>query len=605
MGERYILVLIDNTARMSRATEETSFPFVSFAKVVAKAQFNELLKLIDRKQPPFTLLFTYTDYDGRPKTDRFVPYQMNNQDMFNNMLNTLSATINNLEISPRGDFNETVQEGLIQLNKLRDANSIPGFFLPKLKTDDGNPLLKQFNTSIIFVTDGSTLSKDFYKFQANNEWLFRADENLFFCQVFRAEHQRSEYEKRFRTDFSDALKQIEFDVILFYNQYSGSGTLNMKMSTTPTFFNYSLVFDQRSIQAKSIIKGQIIWPYPYNTSVNPQEKVFPIYVCKKLTQPIPNLSIFSDFASQNRQFIDFDVILLLRENRESDLTGEYIVHDFENQTPFAFLQISERSVRILVLPWNFPHLLKIMNPIPKKEECTEYLSSIPPIYYDSMIRFFKSKGFEYSTDIRNDKFIKIESKKKKERDDFYKTHTQPPPIPISLEIEKRKPEVLDTLLEKLYQNKHSIQMKKTINEIFINRDTVDDFSIPELRPKIQPSAFLVRAPSPIQDSFLQKILPREAILSQEEQIREKSQVDESVHSTVLLDDDDDVVLLENLLIMLRDRETNQLESRLKKMAPNEEQFNFVRQFLLESVKRFNMKNLPNSFMLLLEGNQGK
>ena len=98
-----ILLLIDNTYSMDKTTIE-SFPYISFAKSVVKL-------IIERSRMcKMRLIIVYSDPFGKPKT--IIPNLA--QPPFQ-----VPMEISHLEVSPSGFFDETIQEGFIQLNKTR------------------------------------------------------------------------------------------------------------------------------------------------------------------------------------------------------------------------------------------------------------------------------------------------------------------------------------------------------------------------------------------------------------------------------------------------------------------------------------------------------
>ena len=248
-----ILLLIDNTYSMNKCTFE-SFPFISFAKSVVKL-------IIERSRVcKMRLIIVYSDPSGKPKTV---------------ILNLTQPTfqfpyeISHLEVSSSGFFDETVQEGFIQLNKSRYQKDLAEPYFVQKKNE--------FYSVLIF-TDGWELNTDFYKFQAANEWLIRPDESIFFCNICHSDPASERTPSFAVTKFTSAYEQIDFEFIPFFSPYSGTGRLMDKIFASPYYFHFCLNFGSTVVKAK-IALTNFMWPLPYDPTVNEKDIVLPQYYC--------------------------------------------------------------------------------------------------------------------------------------------------------------------------------------------------------------------------------------------------------------------------------------------------------------------------------------
>lgn len=564
-----ILLLIDNTAGMKCTTFE-SFPFVSFAKSIAKS-------IIERsRSTKIRLIVVYSDPSGNPKSVYLNLTQPNIQ---------FPLEISQLAISP-GKFDETVQEGLIQFNKMRYQSNpkelVDPYFFPK----------KVENYSILLFTDGSYLSHDFYKFQAVNEYLIRPDENIYFCNICRNGSIQETTKKNLMTIFSQAYEQLDIEPITFFTPYSGSNKLMDKLFYPTCYFHFCLNFGSIVVKSK-ISLTNLLWPFPYDPSVNPQGNVLPQYHCIYFDKPINVKRI---------KHTKYEITV----KSEDIQPGNYVIYDsLDNGASFAILVYENEHATLKLLPYNFMNLLQIMNPYPSKSALDAYVASLPPPYYEGIVTFFKENGFEFSNIVPKSK--KEHLKRLRDREEFFNAHIQDNYIShsqISLDPSRFSYESLSSLLETMPKARKSFSVKKSLCKITINKDTIDDEktfqSLEIVLPKIRPTIIYQRTQSPIQDSFVKSIMPRLKTSTAEEKITEIANITEMVESIFEEDSEtDNITMLEDLLMLLRDRESYELERRLKKMKENTEFFSFVKNFLLNSIKRFKIENLPQSLIALL------
>lgn len=564
-----ILLLIDNTYSMDKTTIE-SFPYISFAKSVVKL-------IIERSRMcKMRLIIVYSDPFGKPKT--IIPNLA--QPPFQ-----VPMEISHLEVSPSGFFDETIQEGFIQLNKTRyQKDPAEPYFVQK----------KNEFYSILLFTDGWGLSSDFYKFKAANEWLIRPDESIFFCNICHSDPALEKTPTYAATKFNTAYEQIDFEFLPFFTPYSGTGKLFSYIFSNAYYFHFSLIFGSKVVKAKVQLTN-FIWPFPYDPTANEKENILPQYTCIYLERTAnvkrikhANYEVIGKFDS-----VDY---------------GNYIVYDdADGGVAFGILEIIDKDrIFFKLLPYNFLFLLQNMNPLPSKSICDEYLNNLPQPYYDGIISFFRESRYEYS-DIAPKPKREFQARLRN-REDFYKNqdniNNNAIITKISLDPSRFSENSLRTLLNMMPKTRKDYLVKKTPCKIAISNDTIDDEktfqSLEIVRPKYHSGIIYQRTQSQLRDNFIKSIMPKSAEAAPEEKAMEIVAVNQIYES--MFDDDteaDDITLLEDLLILLRDRETTELERRLNKMKDNAEFFSFVKAFILNSIQRFNIEKLPPSLISLL------
>lgn len=560
-----ILLLIDNTATMNKCTFE-SFPFISFAKSIVKL-------IVERsRQNKIRLIVAYSDPNGKPKSIILNLFQPSLQ---------FPNEISHLEVSPSGFFDETVKEGFIQFGKMRYQKELADpYFLPK----------KNDFYSIMLFTDGWGLSRDFYKFQAANEWLIRPDVSIYFCNICHSDQANEK--TNLNAKFSDACRQIDMEFIPFYSPYSGTNNLMSKIFCSTYYFHFNLNIESVIYKAKIPITN-FIWPLPYDPIVNEKENILPEYYCIYLERT----------ANVKRiKYTKHDVFAKLDDAKY----GNYIVYDnADDGTAFAILVYEKDHISLKLLPYNFLNLLQIMNPIPSKNACDEYLNNLPPPYYEGVTTFFKECQFEFSSNPPKTK--KEYLTRLRNREEFYNNHitdNYSTNTKSFLDPSRFSEKSLRAMLEMMPRIRTEFSVKKTFSKITISNDTIDDEknfqSLEIVRPKYHSAIIYQRTQSPVHDNFIRSIMPKSKVTTTEEQILEVANTNEIIEN--LFEDEsetDDITMLEDLLMLLRDREISELERRLKKMKENIEFFSFVKVYLLNSIKRFKIENLPNSFLALL------
>ncbi|OHT15963.1 hypothetical protein TRFO_13653 [Tritrichomonas foetus] len=569
-----ILLLIDNTATMGLNTNDY-FPFISYAKSTARGIIEDRFR-----QNKIRLIIAYSDLYGKPKV-----INMNLSSM--NFVQT-PPEINNLEISPCGIFDETVKEGLIEMNKMR-------FQFNRDQADPFFNVRKNDYYSILLFTDGRTLSTSFHKFSENSEWLFRPDENIYFCHIDKCDSTKNLIPK-----FNDANEQLDVEFIPFNAAYSiSSTTLISNIIKSKFYFHFCLNFGPLTVKAKVEAMNNLPWPFPYDSTVNQTSNVMPLYFCQK----------YKKLKSLNKiKNVKLDVFPKLGDRVES---GYYLLMtSVENGASFALLSVKTDKTSLILLPYNFKKLLQMMNPLPSKSHCDEYLSTIPWSYIEGIITFFTDNGFQFTPELSNRPKPKATLTKQRERDEFYKNHNLLPemmPTQTSIDSMKYCHNTLYTLLEEMPQSRCVFHLKKTQKPFAVSLDTIDDRNFQSLdvvRAKVSPMLIYQKISSPVSEDLVKSMMPRQN--DTKEAQAEVAALTESIESLNSVDDDaDQFVFLEDMLITLRERDTKELERRLLMLQKNVELYEFVKMFLLRAVRRFGLEHLPESTLKILTSSEPK
>ena len=555
------LFLIDNTASMNKKTNDC-FPFISYAKSAMK-----ILQSFREKDRHIKVFVAFSDPQGNPKV-------LQQDQCF--------SDIYSLTISPCGEFNETIREGLIAFNKYR-------FHVERDSSEPFWTYNPNETYSIFIFSNAESISQFFYKFSVNDEWLLRPDENVNFFQIYKY--------KNSKIQFSDCNDEFDVDFHDLMSAYDPEFRfLGEKINKPANSFRFFLKFDEEKVLAKASFetdhKNPTFLPFPYDPTNIQENSVLPIYICKE-----PDMNI--DISSV--PYVMFDV----KGNFDRINQGCYFLHSKNDNIPFAILYVIKDHSKLILLPWNFKQLLTIMNPIPSKSECDAYLSTLPLPYIDIICKFFHDKGYEFTYPGNSSRFSKEGLKTRAKREAFYKMHFFQNDFSQNYQIEyyQLDPESSKILLETSPQSKISYNLRKPNKNLKVNADTFDnrDFSsLRNIKPKDLTNMLFSMSPSksPISDEQVRYFLPKKKETKNEEEAAIAETL-ENITLDISNNDDGQLSMLEDLLVLLRDGETKQLEGELAKLQKNTELYPFVKKFLNKSLIRFHIKKIPESLLYFL------
>ena len=572
-----ILILIDNTAPMNRTTSDF-FPVISYAKSAVRAIVQDNMA---RSKRGVYLTIAYTNPVGRPTCitcqKPIVP-----------------SEINYLQVSPTGSFDETVIEGLVEFNRQRMVmyrDAIDTYFLPR----------KPDVYVVALFSNFETLSRQFHKFSIGKadgeEWLFRPDENvmLFSTDV----EDKTEYLQK---EFQSALEQLQVEIVPLqqaYNYFQAPPC--MKILSAMPIFTFVLCFASQKVRCTVLHPGkEPSWPFPYEFSTNgASAPVSPAYFCCKADRSVDASKLKCD---------EYVVNAAAKEPIE---TGDYLLTLAPQAPAFGLLTVSADAMKLKVLPWNFMKLIDILakgNNIPSKEDCDAYFGTVPVQYIDKTVQFFSENRWGFSAEAAERRQTKSTGQKKQEREDMFKRqdfHAQD--MPIFIDPTKMRTETLEDLMSQITLAKCQYRMRKTRTSIRINNDTIADdrFMILE-EVKAKPQSYMrvfERSRSPVTGDMVRNFLaekPAPAEKSQRAVIRPMQMETEAIP----IDESgrDDITMLEDLVVLMRDKDTKEIERRIQEIQNNTELCSFVRSFLLKAMQRFRLERcLPDDFVSMLTG----
>ena len=573
----HILILIDNTAPMNRTTSDY-FPVISYAKSAVRAVIEDNMA---RAKRGIYLTIAYTNPVGRPVC---ITCQKP----------TVPSEINYLQVSPTGSFDETVIEGLTEFNsqrKVMSRDSSEAYFLPR----------KPDVYVVALFSNFEGLSRHFHEFSIGKgpgeEWLFRADENIIFFNTAVTDNR--DY---LCTEFKSALKHLNIDIVPLQKAYDYfQPPPVVKIFAALPSFTFTLCFATQKTKCVIVFPGkEPAWPFPYEFSVQSgtgsRSTVVPRYFCCKADRPVEVSSLKCD-----------DYIVTAQPAEAIEL-GDYFLALSPQSAPFGLLTVTSEAMKLKMLPWNFTMLLDVLargRNIPSKEDIDKYLGTVPVQYIDKTVQFLAENRWNFSAEAAEKK-LRAAGQKKPERDDMNKR--QDFCAPILIDPTKVSTEVLEDLMAQLTLAKCQYRMKKGKASIRINYDTISDdrfLLLEEVKPK--PQAFMrvfERVQSPVTEDVIRGFLAEKTPVSEKHRKPVSNQEEKEPEESIHVDDTDrdEIAMLEDLVVLLRDKDTREIERRIQQIEGNKELCSFVRMFLLKTMQRFRLERcLPDAFVSMLTG----
>jgi hypothetical protein len=565
-----LLVLADNTSTMNQMTIDR-FPFISYAKSVVRGVIDGRTEYARIRTFPMLLGFT-NDY-GKPAV----------------ISKNILEAMNYLTICSIGSFDETVAEGLIEFNKFRHTchkDTCEGFYtLPRFP--------EVFVVAIF--SDLSTLPRGFHEFSIQREWLFRPDEHiLLFCPA------QTDDCDALRAHFADAASQLNLEVIPLTHAYHPNHSVR-RLFPDHRIFHCIFEFARGDTAKGFLVPEQLtsFWPLPYDfstrTDAGVANPILPCYSCRRVDGRIDLKTLRVDvYSFSTSERID---------------AGEYEVLSSREGAPIGVLVAEDgKPPRFDVLQWDFVDFLRAMAPIPSKADCDRYLASVPQPYIDSVVQFFNVNNYSFSMEslvVTSQKKFQV---REQEREEMFKKHTEASTrqeliVPKTIDPVRCKPDLIAPLLDEFAAARTSFSMRTGRQQVAINFDTFNDrnfSSLDAVRSKTNYMKLFEKSPSAINEDVMQSFLMKQETRQEEEQ-SVGSQM-EAIHESVRVDEseNDRFSMIEELVLLLRDKDVKELEKRLHTLEAKPELFTIVKGLLKKAMERFRIEaSLPRPFVVML------
>jgi hypothetical protein len=264
--------------------------------------------------------------------------------------------------------------------------------------------------------------------------------------------------------------------------------------------------------------------------------------------------------------------------------------------------------RFNVLQWDFVEFLHAMAPIPSKTDCDRYLASVPQAYIDGVVQFFNVNNYSFSMESLVVKSQKKFQMREQEREDMFKKHTegatrQELVVPRTVDPARCKPDLIAPLLDQFAAARTSFSMRTGRQPVPINFDTFNDRNFSALdavRSKTNYMKLFEKSPSAINEDVVQSFLMKKETRQDEEQSVD-SQI-EAIHESIRVDEseNDKFSMIEELVLLLRDKDVKELEKRLHTLEAKPDLFTIVKGLLKKAMERFRIEtSLPRPFVAML------
>ncbi|KAH0787751.1 hypothetical protein GPJ56_008274 [Histomonas meleagridis] len=551
-------------------TDSNGFPYVSFGKSVI-----QILQLFNEARGQSTgkykcaIYYCFSDDNGKPAF-RQTPGNRDYQ---------------NIKISPIGNFNDTVKEGLFSFNRIRyellKRDTTDSFYQQKAKTP---------TFLVLFFSNFDTLDPSFYQETFINEYAFRPDEYILFFHIC-GQDQTSKIARKYH----EAMSNLDIEIIPTTHAYHNYLTVVNQSPSRPPIFHFIIDNGYQLIKCSLSTQSSTYWPLPYDYHTDGS-----VFACNSI--PLYKLQPASSHIDTKTLKFDGYYIKLSAPIE----IGEYVLSFSNSPTSlFAILTVNDKHVAELkVLPYNFPELLDTL-PTPARSDLDKYLGKLPLDYIGYVTKYFQECHFSYNEDFDKQKNI-VKEQRAKEKVDLYKLHRQQISEYLllpQLDHKKISTPTLSTIFSEIpkVHNYETLTPKRTF--IKLNSDTFDDIgfvSLEMVRSKVKPPTIYSKISSSVTDEFLNSLLPKEE--EEEKRVEIETKIERQIEAIsdglkVETDESDSISMLEDLLILLRERCINELEMNLRRLETNNELYDFIKQFLLKAIDRFQLESvLPEKFV---------